>query len=146
MSDAPGAHPPDSRDGSGADFGEAATGVVATLLDYLHARLELLALEAREARSDLLQRVACVVTGAFFLLVTHAALCVALVGWLSESLGWPWPLTTLGLAGAHGAAAFLLLILAKRKFSQKPFRDSLDELERDRDWLRRGRDRSRPPR
>ncbi len=146
MPDAPGDRPPDARDTGGAGIGEAATGVVATVLDYLHARVELLLLEAREARGELFLRLACVVTGGFFLLVTHAALCVALVGWLSQSRDWPWPLTTLGLAGAHAATAIFLLTLAKRKFSQKPFRDSLEELERDRDWLRRRGDRNRPPR
>ncbi|MCB1230951.1 MAG: phage holin family protein [Verrucomicrobiae bacterium] len=143
MSDRPA--PQDSGGSSPASpgIGESATGILSTVLDYIHARLELLALETREAKDALLGRLVCGVVGGFFLLVAYAALCVGAVGWLSKRQGWPWPLTTFGLAGLHLFIAALLLVAVRRRFTQPPFRDSLRELEEDRNWLRRHRKRDR---
>lgn len=132
--------PGDSRSGS-PGLGESATGLLASGLDYLHARLELLTLEAREAKGDLLSRVILAFVGGFFFLITYLALCVGLVGWLSQKQDWPWPLTTFGLAGAHALIGLLLFAIARRKFGRPPFRDSLRELDEDRAWLRRHRKR-----
>ncbi len=137
---------PDSQDSgdpspASPGLGESATGILATVLDYAHARLELLSLEAREARGALLGRLICAIVGGFFLLIAYLALCVAAVGWVSANREWSWPLTTFGLAAAHLVAAFLLLVAVRRRFTRPPFRDSLRELEEDRDWLRRHRKR-----
>ncbi|MCB1089125.1 MAG: hypothetical protein KDM63_18965, partial [Verrucomicrobiae bacterium] len=65
----PGSDSDDRRSGSEPPgIGSMASGMLATLLDYLHARVELLALEAREARVEVLMRLVCGGAGAAFLL------------------------------------------------------------------------------
>ena len=113
-----------------------ASGMLATLLDYLHARVELLALEAREARVAVLMRLVCGVAGAAFLLIAWIGLVTAAIGWLSRHFHWPWPLVTAGMALLHLVAGLGLLLAARRRFAQPPFRDSLNELEKDRQWLK----------
>ncbi len=125
-------------------LGESATGLVASILDYLQARLSLLILEGREARGELLWRTLCWVVGITFLLIAYFATCVGLVGWLSARFSWPWPLTTLGLAGFHLVMGLVFLLAVRRRFREIPFRDSLREWEKDREWLRRHRNRQPP--
>jgi uncharacterized membrane protein YqjE len=128
------------RPGSGTvGLGGMTAGILGTVIDYLHARVALLGLEAREARSAILFRIICGVAGGFFLMVTWIALIVGAVGWLAESRGWPWPLVAVGCAVIHLGAALALLLAARRRFAESPFRDSLNELEKDRQWLKRHR-------
>jgi uncharacterized membrane protein YqjE len=125
-------------------IGETATGAVASVLDYLHARLALLTLEAKEAQGALIWRLIGGIVALVFFLFAYAALCVGLVGWLSARQGWPWPITTLGLAAAHLIVGVALLLAVKQKFRQPPFRDSTREWEKDREWLNQHRNRRRP--
>lgn len=122
---------------TGGGIGETAAGALATLLDYFHARLALLALEAREARGAFVARIACGGAALCFLLVGWMALVAGAIGWISQSAGWPWPRVALGLAAAHLFAGCGFLLAARRRFSVSPFRDSLNELEKDRQWLKR---------
>lgn len=125
---------------------QSATGVLGSILDYLHARIGLLSFEASEAKNDLLGRIICLAICGFFLLIAYAAVCIALIGFLHHRFGWPWPLVTLGLAIVHAFIAAVLFGIARRRFSQPPFRDSAREWERDRAWLNRHRNRPPSPR
>lgn len=128
------------RAGSGnPGIGESAAGILGSLLDYAHARVALFFLEAREARAAIGFRLACAAVGAFFLLIAWLALLAGGIGWLSRHQGWPWPAVTLAAAAGHLLAGLVLLAVAKRRFSEPPFRDSLRELEKDRHWLKRHR-------
>lgn len=120
-----------------AGLADLTSDILATGLDYLHARLALLSLEAREARSAILFRLLCGFAGAFFLALAWLGSMVALVAWLARSQGWPWPAVAAACAGAHLLAGLALLLAARRRFAEPPFRDSLNELEKDRQWLRR---------
>lgn len=122
-------------------FGETATGAIASIFDYFHARLSLLILEGQEAKGALLWRIVSGVLGAFFLLIAYAAFCVGLIGLLSAKFSWAWPQTTLGLAAAHFIVGLIFLLAVRRRFQQLPFRDSIGELEKDREWLHRQRNR-----
>ena len=127
--------PADEMPGGG--IGETAAGALGTLLDYFHARLSLLALEAREARGSFVARIVCGLAACCFLLVGWMALVAGAIGWISKSTDWPWPLVALGLAAVHLFAGCGFLLAARRRFSEPPFRDSLNELEKDRQWLKR---------
>ena len=66
------------------------------------------------------------------------AYLIALVGGIasiSVGQGWTWYKVTLLVAGAHVLIAVLLVVIGKRRFGRRPFRDSLDEFKRDREWL-----------
>ena len=122
-------------------FGETATGAIASIFDYFHARLSLLILEGQEAKGALLWRIVSGILGAFFLLIAYAAFCAGLIGWLSSRYAWAWPLTTLGMAATHLIIGLIFLLAVRRRFRQLPFRDSIGELEKDREWLHRQRNR-----
>lgn len=114
-------------------------GLLANLIDYLQTRISLLGLEAREARSQILARIVCGIAAGLFLALAWVALVVAGIGWVSRHFLWPWPLVTAGAALLHGLSALILLQAARRRFAEPPFRDSLNELEKDRQWLKRHR-------
>lgn len=132
---------PESAGTGAPHLAQSATGVLGSILDYLHARVSLLSFEAKEARSDLLGRIVCLAICAFFLLIAYTALCVGVIGVLSHRYQWPWPIVTLGAAVLHAVIAVILFAIARRRFSQPPFRDSTREWERDRAWLDRHRNR-----
>lgn len=134
--------PPSPEPGDGdaparGGIGSLAAGTLGSIFDYLEARLSLFRIEATEARGRIVRRVIAAVAGAFFLLVAYAAAIVGAVAWISDHFGKPWPLVTLAAAGAHLLAGLLLLLAAKKRFGDPPFRDSLGEFQRDRQWLRR---------
>ncbi|HQW28822.1 MAG: phage holin family protein [Verrucomicrobiales bacterium] len=116
-------------------LGDALRKTLIGSLDYLHARLALLRLEAREAGGDLLLRlIGFIVAGAFCGLAYITALA-GTIGWIATAGDWPWYKVTLAIAGFHLLVAVGLVLYAKRRFGQPPFRDSLAEFQRDRQWL-----------
>ena len=76
--------------------------------------------------------------------VQRVGVCIGVVGILAHRYQWPWPIVTLGLAVFHAAIAVILFAIARRRFSQVPFRDSTREWDRDRAWLNRHRKRPTP--
>lgn len=78
------------------------------------------------------------------LLGTYAAGVAALVGWLVQSQGLSWPAAAGFVALGHLLLAVILLLLASRRSEGELFPDSVAELRRDREILRRRSERSRP--
>lgn len=116
---------------------------LATVLDYFSLKLELAQVEAREAGRSIRRAVACVLIGAFFLLLGYLVAIAATVGLLQRYAEWPWPLTLAGLAGAHLLLGAVLIFAASRTRSASWFATSLAEIQKDRDWLASHR-RNRP--
>ncbi|MEX2580662.1 MAG: phage holin family protein [Verrucomicrobiales bacterium] len=104
-------------------------------LDSLHARWDLLRLEAREAGRDLVLRLLCFLVAGLFCLLAYLAALTGAVAWLAASQGWEWYIVALVAAGIHLAGAVVLVLVGKRRFGRPPFRDSLAELKRDREWV-----------
>jgi uncharacterized membrane protein YqjE len=136
------AHGRDREEGIG--IGSLSAGALASLLDHLEARAELFRWEAREARSRLLRRLVCLATGVLMLLATYVLGITALVGWLVQSRGLSWPESTGWVALGHLIAGLLFLLFARSRGKNDLFPDSLAELRRDREALRRRSERTRP--
>ena len=116
-------------------LGDAVRRTLIGSLDYLHARLALLRFEVMEAGGDLLMRfVGFVVAGVFCVLAYFVALA-GTIGWIAAAGDWAWYKIALIIAGFHVLAAICLFLYARRRFGRPPFRDSLAELQRDRQWL-----------
>ncbi len=122
-------------------WGASALGA---LLDHFSARAELFQWEAREAKTRLLRWILSLVIAIAFLVLTYLLLLVALIGWLASALSLGWPLATLVVAGGHLLIAVVLYLLARRWSVSGFFPDSLNEFRRDREWLRRKSESSRP--
>ena len=140
---------PSSSSDGGSDpasprFSDLAAGTLSSFLEYLHIRLTLLGLEAKVARRSLVAGALLFFVGAFFLLLAWVGFCVALIAGLAGSTSLSWPLIAGIVAGVHALAGVAAFVIGRRCFSKSHFRDSLEELEHDREWLQRFR--NRPPR
>jgi uncharacterized membrane protein YqjE len=128
-------HGGDPRPGSARDLGEVITDSIGNVVDYLHLRSILIRLEAREAGAELGKKVALLAAAGLFFAIGYFGLVVAAVAWAVGSLDWSWPVAIAIAAGIHLTIAFLAFLLSRRHLRQAPFRDTLRELEKDRQWL-----------
>ncbi len=128
-------------------IGSLSAGALLALLDHLEARAELLRWEAREAKSRLVRRLLALAAGVVMLFTAYAVGVAALVGWLAQTRALPWPTMALFVALGHLLLGVLLLFLSRRRGGTTYFPDSLSELRRDREVLRRRAEatRSRDP-
>ena len=114
----------------------ALLSLVGTLALYVEARLRLVQIESREAGVRLVS----------LALIAAIALGLTALGWLiavpaliwliSEKLSQPWYLVALVAGALHLAVGFILLLTLKIKLGRlRLFEDTLNELQKDREWL-----------
>lgn len=142
----PDATPPPPA-GASPGLSSVALTALATAVDYFSLKVELLQVEARDAGRSIRRALACVVIGAFFLVLGYLVAVAAAVGLLQRYADWPWPLTLAGFALGHLLVGAILLFAASRTQGKGWFSTSLEELERDRAWLasHRQRPQGTPP-
>jgi hypothetical protein len=103
-------------------------------VEFVSARMELLALEAREAGQMAARRgvMAAVIAGcAMTAWLTGVA---GLIGWIAAAGKFPWHFAALGAAVLHAVVAGFI-VLALRKPAPPAFPLSKAELLKDREWL-----------
>jgi uncharacterized membrane protein YqjE len=148
MSEPSSSDPSDSGDQrdrhEGIGLGALSAGALSSLLDHLEARADLFRWEASEAKSRFVRRIAFLLIGLVMLLGAYAVGVAALVGWLAQSQGLSCPAAAGFVALGHLLLAVILLLLASRRSQGELFPDSVAELRRDRELLRRRSERSRP--
>lgn len=125
----------------GIGLGSLSAGAISSLLDHLEARADLLRWEAREARARLVRRVVFLLVGLVMLVAAYATGVAALIGWLTQSQNLSWPVAAGAVALGHLLLGALLLLLARRRPEGELFPDSIAELRRDRELLRRRAER-----
>ena len=111
------------------------TDSIGNIVDYLHLRGILVRLEAREAGAELGIKVALLAAAGLFFAIGYLGLVVAAVAWAVDSLGWTWPVAIAIAGGIHVTLAILAFLISRRHPRQALFRDTLRELEKDRQWL-----------
>lgn len=114
--------------------GQAASAL-SSFLDYLDARIQLLSLEAREARGSIVRRVAAAAAGVFLLVTGYLLLLAGGTALAAELFDKSWAHVALATGGGHLVLGALLLLAARLRLRGSPFRDSRKELEKDRQWL-----------
>jgi uncharacterized membrane protein YqjE len=125
-----------SQDPSSSAAPSAIREWLGTVALYAVARLQLLQLEAREAGSRslsllLLAVLALGVLGSGWLIAVPALVWLA-----AETFSIPWHIAALAAAALHILVGGLLLALLKRKIAGlKLFEDTVNELQKDRQWL-----------
>ncbi|MDF1739161.1 MAG: phage holin family protein [Verrucomicrobiales bacterium] len=127
--------PDSSRSSAKGGLGDAVIDALIGSVDCFHARLNLLQFEAKEAGTDLVVRLICFLVAAIFCGLAYLITLVGGIAWVSISQEWTWYKVTLIVAGIHLLLAVILVAIGKRRFGRKPFRDSVDEFKRDREWL-----------
>jgi uncharacterized membrane protein YqjE len=118
---------PDPEASSGPSLRESA-------VDFVAARMELLALEAREAGKEAARRGAMAGLAAGLACVAWLAAAAGITGWVAASGKIPWHFAALGMAAVHLLAAGALG-LALRRPAPPAFPLSKAELTKDRAWL-----------
>lgn len=136
--------PPSPDAGGSPGYGSWSATAITAILDHLAVRAELLQWEAREAKARLIRWILSLLVGLIFLVIAYFFLMVALIGWLSSEYQLTWFFSTLLVGVAHLVLGGLLLVIAKRKTTATFFPDSLEELKRDREWLRHNSRATRP--
>ena len=134
----------DSSPGSGSShnipprsgLGDLTSSTLGALLDHFLVRIKLFQFEAGEIRGELLFKLFVLLTAFLFFALGYVALLTGGVGMLTIHYQWSWTKTLLGVGGLHIFVAFLLLMIAKKRLSQAAFRDTLREIEKDRQWLK----------
>lgn len=122
----------------GPGFGTLLTESLGAFIDHLEARLELLRLEANEARAWLLRRVVAAIAAVLCIAFAYLLLWIGLIGWIARASGIGWFFVTLMAAGLHLLIAFGCWVATRRPFSGRPFEATLAEFHHDRERLRRG--------
>jgi uncharacterized membrane protein YqjE len=129
-----------SEDGSAR---ESAKVLRDGLRDHLHARAELLGIEAREASEVVAHKGTLGIAAVALLFFAYALLLLALISllglwvesWSENFAGFGWQLAAIGAGSIHFLIALILIKKLKRKPAQPLFEYSRAEFHKDRAWL-----------
>ncbi len=116
----------------------ASTHRLATaILKYLEGRSLLLGIETREALQQVFTVFIGLALGAIAVFAAWLLLATSLAGSLSVHLGWSWMKATAIVGAAHIPIALTAALVAwNRLTTVRWFADSLNELNKDRTWLK----------
>jgi uncharacterized membrane protein YqjE len=128
---------PTSRNPAGhSGLLENALGLISAVAAFFESRFVLLAQESKSAAVQLLILVGCVIAALALCVMGYVFLIVSAVVGLAHLLGTSWPVVALIVALVHFIIAGVLLLVARSWITKPMFRDSIDELKKDREWLK----------
>ena len=104
-------------------------------LVYLRTRLLLFQLEFKEAAASARRQAVLYAMGAAALTIAYAVSLAGTIAALARVFQISWDILAIGAGGVHAIAAFCFFLLIRRLKQQQPFRESLTQLEKDRQWL-----------
>ncbi|HEY4638995.1 MAG TPA: phage holin family protein [Candidatus Udaeobacter sp.] len=113
-----------------------ALGLISAVAGFFESRFVLLAQESKSAAVQLLILVGCVIAALALCVMGYVFLIVSAVVGLAHLLGTSWPVVALVVALLHFIIAGVLLLIARSRITKPMFRDSIDELKKDREWLK----------
>ena len=113
-----------------------ALGLISAVVAFCESRFVLLAQESKSAAVQLLILVACIIAALALSVMGYVFLIVSAVVGLAHLLGTSWPVVALVVALLHFIIAGVLLLVARSRITKPMFRDSIDELKKDREWLK----------
>ena len=113
-----------------------ALGLVSAVVAFFESRFVLLAQESKSAAVQLLILVGCVIAAMALGIMGYVFLIVSAVVGIAHLLGTSWAVVALVVALLHFIIAGGLLLVARSRITKPMFRDSIDELKKDREWLK----------
>ncbi len=126
----PGSPEPDVRSAS------PLRGLAEAGLLYFEARSRLFQIEAQEAGTKAGRAVVLGLGALAFIAGAWLLLMPVAVWGLSQWLQVPWPYVAAGLGGAHLLAGGILGLLLRRACARlKPFEETINQFQRDREWI-----------
>ena len=128
---------PPSRNPAGhSGLLDNALGLLSAVVEFFESRFVLLAQESKSAAVQLLILVGCVIAALALCVMGYVFLIVSAVVGIAHLLGTSWPVVALVAALVHFIIAGVLVLVARSRISKPMFRDSIDELKKDREWLK----------
>jgi len=128
---------PPSRNPAGhSGLLDNALALVSAVAEFFESRFALIAQESKAAALQMLILVACVIAAFVLCVMGYVFLIVSAVVGLAHLLGTSWPVVALVVALVHFIIAGVLLLVARSRITKPMFRDTVDELKKDREWLK----------
>src|SRR6266498_378162 len=128
---------PRSRNPAGrAGLLENLLALLSALADFFESRFALLAQESKVAAVQVLILVGCLIFALLLSALGYVFLITGAVVGLAHLAGISWPWIALAAAGLHFIIALVLLLIARSRITKPFFRATMDELKKDREWLR----------
>lgn len=111
--------------------------LIAPVLKYVEGRTLLFGLEFREAWQEGIAILVWLIVGALAVFSGWLLLATALVGWLTKFFACSWVVAAFITGSAHILIALIAVVVAwKLLMKASWFADSLNELKKDRIWLK----------
>jgi uncharacterized membrane protein YqjE len=128
---------PPSRNPAGhSGLLDNALALLSAIVEFFEIRFALAAQESKAAAVQLLILAGCVIAALALCLMGYVFLIVSAVVGLAHLLGTSWPVVALVVALVHFIIAGVLLLIARSRITKPMFRDTVDELKKDREWLK----------
>ena len=113
-----------------------ALGLLSAIAEFFESRFALAARESKSAALQIAILVGCVIGAMALCVMGYVFLIVSAVMGLAHLLGISWPWVALIIAVVHFIIAAGLLLVARSRITKPMFRDTRDELKKDREWLK----------
>jgi uncharacterized membrane protein YqjE len=128
---------PSSRNPAGhSGLLDNALGLLSAIVEFFEIRFALAAQESKAAALQLLILVGCVIAALALCVMGYVFLIVSAVVGIAHLLGTSWTVVALVVAVVHFIIAGVLLLVARHSITKPMFRDTRDELKKDREWLK----------
>ena len=128
---------PPSRNPAGhSGLLDNALGLLSALAEFFESRFALAAQESKVVGLQILILVGCVIAAVALCVMGYVFLIVSAVVGLAHLLGTSWIVVALVVALVHFIIAGVLLLVARSRITKPMFRDTVEELRKDREWLK----------
>ena len=128
--------PPSHNPAGHVGLFENALALLTAAADFFESRLALAAKESKSAALQILILIASVLFAAVLCVMGYVFLIVSAIAGLAHLAGTSWPWIALIVGLVHFIIALALLLIARSRMTKPMFTETVDELKKDREWLR----------
>ena len=119
-----------------AGFIGSLVALASALADFFESRVALIATESRAALVQFVLVVLCLIAALLFFAFGYVFLLATAVVAVAHLARVSWLWTALAAAGLHILIALIFLLIARSGIKRPIFRTTMDELKKDREWLK----------
>jgi uncharacterized membrane protein YqjE len=128
---------PPSRNPAGhSGLLENTLALLSAVADFFESRLALAGQESKSAALQILILIGCLGFAGALCVMGYVFLVVSAIVGLAHLAGTSWPWIALIVGLVHFIIALVLLLVARSRITKPMFRDTVDELKKDREWLK----------
>ena len=110
--------------------------LASALADFFESRAALLATESKAALFQFLVAAVCLLAAVLFFVFGYIFLLGTAVVAIAQMANVSWLWVALAAAGLHFVIALILLLVASSGIKRPVFRGTMEELKKDREWLK----------